>query len=605
MSADVVFEIVILVTLLFGWAAISMMAHLEGRDRWLLHGALGSFSAVVLLLLLGTFHGPWTGITTGTASLALVLLLSCLFILSHRIRRKRKPQLHKHFEAVAQQLSEVLWQTNSAGELVFLSKQAERRWGLKREEAEGAPFCDLFLQEDQGELRAFMEGLQANNHSQELQLSLRIEDENGRICHVELIASPVLEGGELAGAIGVLRDIRAGVDPKKESAQADQALLQSQKMEAIGRLAGGIAHDFNNMLTSILSTANVLEMDIHDSELLDAVKDIQNAATSAAELTKQLLAFSRKRNLSLTQVELGAALRSSIKMLERTIGEDISLKVQIPDEEYWTLADRVALEQVTFNLAINARDAMEKGGELWIRLIDSQELDLEDERLSELADEKYVALEIEDDGIGMTPEILEHVFEPFFTTKPVNEGTGLGLSIAYSIIAQHKGKMLIESTLGVGTKISCYLPVYGKSAVMAAIEAIDTSPGGGEMILLIEDEDQVRQIAARLLRRIGYRVVEASFGLEAIECFTQHKIDLVITDVVMPGLFGPEVVEELRGLRPDLPVLFTSGYAQEKLNETALDYQTKYLAKPYDEKKLGNAIHKLLESARRGPESSE
>ena len=382
---------------------------------------------------------------------------------------------------------------------------------------------------------------------------------------------------------------------------------QSTKMEAVGKLAGGIAHDFNNVLTAILGFSDLL---LQTHRPFDpAHKDIMNIkkeANRAAGLVRQLLAFSRRQTLTPEVLELGEVMTDLSVLVSRLIGEKIDLKL-VTGRDLWLIkADRTQFGQVIMNLAVNAKDAMPNGGRLTVKTRNVTERESLKLRSLAVQPGEYVLIEVEDTGTGMTPEVMAKIFEPFFSTKDVGKGTGLGLSTVYGIVKQTGGYIFPESTLGKGTTFRVYLPRHlpqasvapepGEAQPVAKPERSRDLTGTGR-VLLVEDEDSVRNFAVRALKRQGYVVLEATTGLEALEIYAseQEPIDIVVSDVVMPEMDGPTMLTEMRKSRPDLKVIFVSGYPDDRF-KTGLDADAHYafLAKPFSLPQLAAKVKEEL-----------
>jgi two-component system, cell cycle sensor histidine kinase and response regulator CckA len=387
----------------------------------------------------------------------------------------------------------------------------------------------------------------------------------------------------------------------------EERLIQSEKIESVGRLAGGIAHDFNNLLTAILGYTELLithhpEGDPERSDL----DEIQKAGLRAASLTQQLLAFSRKQVLMPKEVDLNQAVLGLKTMLARLIREDITLQCSLADGPVIVRIDPTQLEQAILNLVLNARDALPSGGEIKLDVarVRRSQVDVPAD-LSGAAAAEYVRLRIIDNGIGISPEVRAHLFEPFFTTKELGKGTGLGLASVYGIVRQSNGFISVESQAGRGTTFTMHFPAVVRPQASAATAAPAAAPGGLETILLVEDEDAVRVIVSAVLKRQGYRVLEASTPGAACEIFdrSSSEIDLLVTDVVMPEMNGPALAQRLVGLRPELRVLFISGYADMTTPLDSDNPNLSFLSKPFQASALSQRIREML--ARPGrPEAS-
>jgi two-component system, cell cycle sensor histidine kinase and response regulator CckA len=405
----------------------------------------------------------------------------------------------------------------------------------------------------------------------------------------------------ITGIHATIRDITERKRAEKEMADLQEQLRQSQKMEAIGQLAGGVSHDFNNLLTVIKGYCQLALLDLKENDpLWENIQEIQKAAQRAADLTRQLLAFSRRQILDLKVLDLNSLLKDTDKMLRRIIGEDIELAVLSSEDLGRVKIDSSQIEQVVFNLAVNARDAMPSGGRFTIETA-NVELDEEYARAHiGVIPGHYVRLSVSDTGVGMSPEVKEKVFEPFFTTKDKGKGTGLGLSTVYGIVNQSKGNIWIYSEPGHGTTFKIHLPrVEGALDALHERDETDSFPKGSETVLLVEDEPSVRDLANRLLRKQGYRVLEAPNGGEALRIVRENngeKIHLLLTDVVLPQMGGKELADKLKILRPDIKVLYTSGYTDYAIvHHGVLDSGTHFLQKPFSLKTLSHKVREALD----------
>jgi two-component system, cell cycle sensor histidine kinase and response regulator CckA len=382
--------------------------------------------------------------------------------------------------------------------------------------------------------------------------------------------------------------------------QSEQQLRQAQKMEAVGRLAGGVAHDFNNLLTTILGHSEMALLKLGDNDpLRDGIQEVMRAADRAASLTRQLLAFSRKQVLEPRVLDLNAIVRDMEKLMRRLIGEDIDLVTRLERGLGSVKADPGQVEQVLMNLVVNARDAMPEGGML---VIETANVDLDEQYMwihKEVTPGPHVLLSVTDSGTGMTPDIVSHIFEPFFTTKEHGKGTGLGLSTVYGIVKQSGGHIWVYSEPGRGTSFKIYLPLVAQSPEAMFIPAPEMVSGGTETILLVEDEAPVRVLVRRILEEKGFTVCEAQHPEEAASIAGQdhRRIDLLITDVIMPRTSGDQLARRIHALRPEMKVLFMSGYTDEALgNHGVLEAGTSFLAKPFSAEALVRKVRKLLDT---------
>jgi PAS domain S-box-containing protein len=405
--------------------------------------------------------------------------------------------------------------------------------------------------------------------------------------------------GDLDYFFGVGIDVTQRKQVAEKMASLQEQFRLSQKMEAIGQLAGGIAHDFNNLLTIIKGYIHLSLMELKEEDpLKEHLEEIGKAAERAANLISQILAFSRRQMMEMKVLDLNTILKDLDKMLRRLIGEDVELITQLPEDVGWVRTDSGQIEHVILNLAVNARDAMPDGGKLTIETA-NVELD-EEYAKSHIAVNPghYVMLAVSDSGVGMAPEVQNRVFEPFFTTKEKGKGTGLGLSTVYGIVKQSGGNIWVYSEPNHGTTFKIYLPrVYEAPEELKEEVTSEAIHRGGETILLVEDEEEVRKLAVRVLEKQGYTVLEARDGAEAL-LLCQHKkepIHLILTDVVMPQISGPELVEQLRQARQDFKVLYMSGYTDNSLtHQGVLEKRINYLEKPFTMAGLNKKVREVL-----------
>jgi PAS domain S-box-containing protein len=418
---------------------------------------------------------------------------------------------------------------------------------------------------------------------------------DGSHYQAELIISPMRDAtGRLVNYVAVSRDITREVE-------LEEQFRQAQKMESVGRLAGGIAHDFNNLLTSILGFSRLIMDQVEeDHPIRGDVQEIVHAGERAAKLTRQLLAFGRKQIMQVHPLDLNAVVMDMDQLLRRTLGEDVEL-VTILGEEIGTIeADVGLLEQVIMNLAVNARDAMPKGGKLTISTRPVA-LDAAFCRTRIGVDPgHYVLLAIRDMGGGMTKHVRDHAFEPFFTTKEKGKGTGLGLATVYGIVKQCNGHIELESELNVGTEFQIYLPRVDRTPTELPRRLVRKSPRGEETVLVVEDEDTVRHLTVRMLKTLGYHVLEARHGGEALMICERYKqpIHLILTDVVMPHMSGHELIKRLVGVRDDFRILYTSGFTEDRILDHGLAGKTvDILLKPYTGEALAQKVRQVLDEA--------
>ena len=429
----------------------------------------------------------------------------------------------------------------------------------------------------------------------------RHRKKDGTLIRVEVISDDAWSGGKPARLVLAL-DVTDKERAQEDLRGAEAQLRQAQKMEAVGRLAGGIAHDFNNVLTVVKSFTEFLleDLDATDPRRAD-VQEIAKAADRAAGMTRRLLAFSRRQVLQPRQLDLNAVIGGMERMLQRLIGDDVRIMTSLDNALLPVQADPGSSEQVILNLVVNARDAMRNGGTLTIETHNAR-LDRPDANWA-IQPGPYAMLSIRDTGHGMDAATQARIFEPFFTTKGQGEGTGLGLAMVYGIIKQSRGHIWVASRPDQGTTFTIYLPqvvAVQQAAVATPAAPLATTGGGGETILLVDDEEALRSAARRALVRAGYRVIPAVDGSDALRLYMEHTgtpFALVVTDVVMPGLGGRELVGRLKVMSPNLRVLFVSGYTEEGVRKQGvLQPGTEFLEKPFTPDKLLRKIREVLDA---------
>jgi two-component system cell cycle sensor histidine kinase/response regulator CckA len=474
------------------------------------------------------------------------------------------------------------------GSFLVFNDQAARILGRRGDDVTAARWAQtfgLYLSDQITPLPSHLDPLSRALEGEELaELELCVRNEKVHDVVVAVTAAPLRdEGGKLTGGVVVLRDVT-------EQRSLQQMLTQSQKMEAIGRLAGGVAHDFNNLLVVIDSYGELVMRTFPAAdERREDLEQVMAASKRAAGLTKQLLAFSRRQMIQPTSVRLNDVVSGVEKMLKRVIGEHIDLSTELASDLAFVRADVGQLEQTILNLTVNARDAMPEGGALRLRTANVS-VGVGSDAIIGVPPGDYVTLEVTDTGMGMSADIQRRIFEPFFTTKAPDKGTGLGLATVYGIVQQSRGHITVRSEINAGTSFTILLP-----ALEHAI-AVDTTTGSDELpaastgtILLVEDDDAVRRVAVRVLRHSGYRVLEARRAQDARSICAQEgdTIDLILVDVVMPQISGPKLVEELSAIYQRMRVLYMSGYSEEAVHvsgDPAL--QSQFLEKPFSQDTL-------------------
>jgi PAS domain S-box-containing protein len=406
--------------------------------------------------------------------------------------------------------------------------------------------------------------------------------------------------GQLQSMMGVAQDVTERVQAEEVQRRLEAQLRQSQKMQAVGQLTGGLAHDFNNLLTVILGNLDEVRDQLWGRPLgIELLDQVRQAAEQAAELTQRLSAFSRQQPLQPRVVDAGRLVANLESLLRRTLGVDVAIEV-VQAARLWSCeVDPAQLENALLNLAVNARDAMPHGGRLRIETDNACIEGSEAEPSEELRPGEYVLVSVIDNGVGMSEQVLSRAFDPFFTTKGPGRGTGLGLSMVYGFVKQSGGHVRLTSTLGVGTCAKIYLPRSLSQAQPAEPARVTTEDarGSGQVILVVEDDPHVRALTVRMLERLGYRVHVAGDGPEALKCLEQQAhVDLLFTDIVLPhGMNGVELSKIVRSLRPELPVLYTSGYTENALiHHGRLDAGVQLLEKPFTRAQLAAHICQAL-----------
>jgi PAS domain S-box-containing protein len=510
-----------------------------------------------------------------------------------RENRSVEQWLRKLSRAVEQSPDTVLI-TDRSGEIEYVNPAFEKLTGYTKEEACGKTPRILKSGEQGPEVyQELWKTILAGNVFRSILVNRK---RNGELYYVEESICPVRDtDGQITHFIANGRDLT-------ERLRLEAQLLQAQKMDAIGRLAGGVAHDFNNLLTIITSYSELALDDVPaDSSPAAKIQEVLLAAKRAAELTRQLLAFSRKQPQALRIVDLNPVIAGIAKTLPRLIGEDIEFTFTPGQGLGSVRIDPVQMEQVLMNLAANARDAMPQGGHLRIQTSTVHlDQDYIQRKPAVIPAGTYSVITVSDDGCGIAPENIPHIFEPFYTTKAAGKGTGLGLATVYGIVKQNKGFIWVYSEAGSGTVFKIYLPCVGKTCASQRSQSQrQNAVAGTETLLLVEDEKAVRRASAEFLRLQGYRVLEANDGIDALAVAKDHSsaIDLVVTDVVMPNMSGGELAEKLKQVAPAIKFLFVSGYAGKTvLDHNVLDLQTNFLQKPYSLKELAGKIRAALDN---------
>jgi PAS domain S-box-containing protein len=489
------------------------------------------------------------------------------------------------------QAAESIVITDLAGNILFVNPAFERITGYSRREAIGKNA--RLLNSGQHEDAFFQKMWDTLIRGEVWHGHFINRRKDGTLFEEDATISPVRNpAGKVVNYMAIKLDVTREVE-------LENRYRQSQKLEAIGQLAGGVAHDFNNILTSMLMQIELARMEGGlPAEVSANLKQIYDDASRAASLTRQLLLFSRRQIMQSRDLDLNEVITNLAKMLQRIIGEDVHLQLNLHSAPLLTHADPGMLDQVAMNLAVNARDAMPQGGRL---VIGSSEFVVGVELAQQQPDAapgRYVCLSVTDNGSGIPPEILPRIFEPFFTTKEVGKGTGLGLATVFGIVKQHRGWLTVESTPGAGTTFKVFLPAL-KTSVLEVAEAVAKPPGGTETILLAEDDVAVRKSTVTILRQRGYQVLEAASGPEALKVWSQARdvIALLFTDLVMPGgITGRQLAAQLQTDKPGLKVIYASGYSSDIAGrEIQLQSGENFIQKPVHPDKLLKTIRECLD----------
>ena len=494
--------------------------------------------------------------------------------------------------------------TDRHGSIQFLNPLAEALTGWSQKEAKGRPLGEVFRGYSETDTFVQIPAPDALRAVVSLPENMYLISKSGSQIPIDDSVAPVqAESGRVVGAILVFRDATRRKESEAALLELERRRLQAQRLEAVGRLAGGVAHDFNNLLTVINGYAELglSQTDYGDRERR-GFEQIRNAGEKAADLTRQLLLFSRGQPAKLEVVDLSQVLANFEKMLRRMIGEDIELVTIPAGEPLPVRVDVGQIEQVIMNLAANARDAMPRGGRLILQTAVRSAGEISWDAESGDAGGAYAVLKVRDSGIGIDPKVRPHLFEPFFTTKEPGKGTGLGLSIIYGIIKSHNGHVRVESELGQGTTFEVYLPCVETLPEANGPAVSPKEPQQGTAtILLVEDNRDVRVLMRDMLVGFGYDVIEAACAEEAIEVVEEfaEPIDLLVSDIVMPRFGGFELAKHLTRLRPGLRVLFVSGYADhETVKLVQEDHSAAYLAKPFGPADLASKVAEMLSRAK-------
>ncbi|MBA3004661.1 MAG: response regulator [Desulfurivibrio sp.] len=535
----------------------------------------------------------------------LALSLTTKWYLARLAEQQRKDLIasEHRFRSLVETTSDFVWEVDSEGRFSYCSPVSLDLYGYAPEELAGKIFFEVLAEpESRDQFRQVFFSRMASA-SRCHAVERRCLTKEGRLVIVESSGTPVFDAqGRICGYHGIDRDITARKENETQRQRLEERFRQTQKLEALGTLAGGIAHDLNNILTPILANSQLGKMQtVGNNELHAKFETIESCGRRAADLIRRILSFSRKQKIDVQPLDLRQLIQEFTKMLRRLIREDITLTVALPEKLWAVLVDRSQMEQVLMNLVVNARDAMDKGGELRISAenMSVAAYSLYDVDLREICGD-FVVLAVSDQGCGIDANNMTMVFDPFFTTKEVGKGTGLGLATVHGIVAQHGGHIFVESEEGKGSTFKIFLP---KSEGAVSGEKMKATPlhleEGTESILLVEDDAEVLQILAATLEGLGYRVAAAANGKDALDIFAEkgEGIDMLVTDLIMPGLGGKALGRAIRDRRPDLPILYMTGYAFDvETQELEEERGSALLQKPFAMDHFARVVRKLLDS---------
>jgi PAS domain S-box-containing protein len=523
---------------------------------------------------------------------------------NERLLAEVREQRSRMFEIIAS-VEGVVWEargdpTAPDQQLLFISDHVERMLGYRVQHCLSTPnfWLSIVLPEDRE--RFLCEAVEFFSGGKSGSSQFRSTAADGRVVWLEVRYAVICEHGNAVGMRGVAIDISDRKQAEQVKAHLEEELQQARKMESIGRLAGGVAHDFNNLLTVINGYCEMVENELDPADpLCSPLEEIRRAGQKAADLTRRLLAFSRKQLLQPRVLNLNGLISDTLQMLKRLMGEDIEVVTILDSDLGQVKADDSQMNQVILNLAVNARDVMPRGGKLTLETKNVVLDECSARKSPAVQPGRYICLSISDTGCGMDAQTLSHIFEPFFTTKEVGKGTGLGLSLVYGIVKQSGGSIWVDSQLGCGTTMQIFLPRAEASAAESAVESIAREdPSGSETILVVEDEEAVRRLICDMLRSYGYEVIESANGNEALlVCGSRPgQIPLMITDVIMPQMSGRELAERLHELHPEMLVLYISGYTDDAIvRHGLLLHSAGFLQKPFTRDTLALKVRSVLD----------
>lgn len=492
--------------------------------------------------------------------------------------RARLRESEERFRCLASVVPDAIIVADMDGVVRFVNPAAERLLGRPAAQIVGEPFAHPLVQDTTTEVQ--------------------IVTPAGERRTAQMHVVPTAWAGRPA-VLAWMRDMTDAIAAQRRREQINQRLYQAQKLEALGTLASGVAHDFNNVLTSISGCAELALRYADPSSMVHRlVQEIPRHARRAAELISSLLTFGRCNEMRRQPTALVPIVKEAVKMLRRTLPESIAVVPQWPPQLPPVMADATQVQQVVLNLCVNARDAMPEGGQITIAVDERQTTSPIPATDGDVPPGHWVVLSVADTGTGMTPEVRDRVFEPFFTTKPQGQGTGLGLATCYGIVRSHEGHIELQTAPGEGTTVRVWLPAVQVPAANEEVTAVDSLPGGSETLLVVEDDPSVLGVAVAMLEALGYRVLSASNGHEAIETYERHRNDiaLVLTDLIMPGMGGAKLTDALASANGSLRVLLITGYDMDD-GDPALNHPAVrgWVRKPFSQCELAKAIRRALD----------
>jgi two-component system, cell cycle sensor histidine kinase and response regulator CckA len=507
------------------------------------------------------------------------------------------------FRSLVAHLPAAVFRKDLDGRYQFVNAQFCAARGFSEEQILGRTDFDLAPPELAEKHRADDRNVVETGEILQAEETVTVPDAEPR--YVEVLKAPVRDSdGQVVGVQGFFWDITGRKKAEQARASLEAQLRQAQKLEAIGQLSGGVAHDFNNLLTVIQGHVSIMQATPElPPDLTESVNEIAHAAERAANLTRQLLAFSRRQTLRPVDLDLNEVVAHVTKMFQRIVGEDITVHLHFSPQRVLVHADASMLEQILLNLVVNARDAMPEGGRLEIETRVCEINEQEAAAVSGARPGSFACLSVSDTGRGIAPEIRPRIFEPFFTTKDVGKGTGLGLATVYGIVQQHHGWIEVRSEPGQGAAFLVYLPrLVDAGPLPGTAPELAAMPRGNETILLVEDEPAVRTLVRNILARLGYRILEAHSGATALKLWQEQgdEIDLLLTDMVMPDhMSGRELAQRLQQDRSNLRVVYTTGYnAQIAVRDFPLQEGVNFIAKPFSPGKLAGIVRASLDASR-------